>query len=121
MLYAAYQPRSDILSQVSFTETNGGGCRLLVAVLSRYNDAFAVIGSSAWLIDVTDGYVMSHGVVEEAEGWAPSRAIIACRWVWIRDSLVHVGSLGGSHALSFQSTAAVTQPNSSSNLGLARR
>jgi hypothetical protein len=29
MLYAAYQPQLDILSQVSFTEMNGGGCRLL--------------------------------------------------------------------------------------------
>jgi hypothetical protein len=48
MLYAAYQPRLDILSQVSFTETNGGGCRLLVAVLSRYKVAFAVFGSSSW-------------------------------------------------------------------------
>jgi hypothetical protein len=53
MLYAAYQPRLDILLQVSFTETNGGGC--------RYKDAFAVIGSSSWLIDVTDGYVVSIG------------------------------------------------------------
>jgi hypothetical protein len=61
MLYAAYQPRLDILSQVSFIETNGGGCRLLVAVLSRYKIAFAVIGSSSWLIDVTDGYVVSIG------------------------------------------------------------
>jgi hypothetical protein len=59
MLYAAYQPQLDILLQVSFTETNGGGCRLLVAVLSRYKVAFAVIGSSSWLIDVTDGYVVS--------------------------------------------------------------
>ena len=59
MLYAAYQPRLDILLQVSFTETNGGGCRLLVAVLSRYKVAFAVIGSSSWLIDVIDGYVAS--------------------------------------------------------------
>jgi hypothetical protein len=42
MLYAAYQPRLDILLQVSFTETNGGGCRFLVAVLSRYKGAFAV-------------------------------------------------------------------------------
>jgi hypothetical protein len=61
MLYAAYQPRLDILSQVSFTETNGGGCRLLVAVLSRYKVAFAVFGSSSWLIDVSDGYVVSIG------------------------------------------------------------
>jgi hypothetical protein len=61
MLYAAYQPRLDILSQVSFTETNGGGCWLLVAVLSRYKVAFAVIGSSSWLIDVTDGYVAFIG------------------------------------------------------------
>jgi hypothetical protein len=61
MLYAAYQPQLDILSQVSFTETNGGGCRLLVAVLSRYKVAFAVFGSSSWLIDVTDGYVMATG------------------------------------------------------------
>jgi hypothetical protein len=60
MLYAAYQPRLDILLQVSFTETNGG-CRLLVAVLSRYKVAFAVIGSFSWLIDVTDGYVVSIG------------------------------------------------------------
>jgi hypothetical protein len=34
---------------------------LLVAVLSRYKVAFAVIGSSSWLIDVTDGYVVSIG------------------------------------------------------------
>jgi hypothetical protein len=61
MLYAAYQPQLDILLQVSFTETNVGGCRLLVAVLSRYKDAFAVIGYSSWLIDVTDGYVVSIG------------------------------------------------------------
>jgi hypothetical protein len=61
MLYAAYQPRLDILSKVSFTETNGGGCRLLVAVLSLYKVAFAVFGSSSWLIDVTDGYVVSIG------------------------------------------------------------
>jgi hypothetical protein len=61
MLYAAYQPRLDILLQVSFTETNGGGCKLLVAVLSRYKVAFAVIGSSSWLIDVTDGYDVSIG------------------------------------------------------------
>jgi hypothetical protein len=61
MLYAAYQPRLDILSQLSFTETNGGGCRLLVAVLSRYKVAFAVIGSFSWLIDVTDGYVVYIG------------------------------------------------------------
>jgi hypothetical protein len=61
MLYAAYQPRLDILLQVSFTETNGGGCRLLVAVLSQYKVAFAVIGSSSWLIDVTNGYIVSIG------------------------------------------------------------
>jgi hypothetical protein len=61
MLYAAYQPRLDILSQVSFTETNGGGCMLLVAVLSRYKVVFAVSGSSSWLIDVTNGYVVSIG------------------------------------------------------------
>jgi hypothetical protein len=61
MLYAAYQPRLDILSQVSFTETNSGGCRLLVAVLSRHKVAFAVIGFSSWLIDVIDGYVTSIG------------------------------------------------------------
>jgi hypothetical protein len=42
MLCAAYQPRLDILSQVSFKETNGGGCKFLAAVLSRYKGAFAV-------------------------------------------------------------------------------
>jgi hypothetical protein len=41
MLYAAYQPRYSILSQVGFTETNGSGCRLLVTVLSRDKGAFA--------------------------------------------------------------------------------
>jgi hypothetical protein len=49
-------------SQVDFTETSCGGCRLLVAVLSRYKVAFAVFGSSSWLIDVTDGYVVSISV-----------------------------------------------------------
>jgi hypothetical protein len=49
------------LLQVDFTKTSCGGCRLLVAVLSRYKVAFAVFGSSSWLIDVTDGYVMSIG------------------------------------------------------------
>jgi hypothetical protein len=44
------------------TETNCGGCRLLVAVSSRYKVAFAVFGSSSWLIDVTNGYVVSIGV-----------------------------------------------------------
>jgi hypothetical protein len=34
---------------------------LLVVVLSRYKVAFAVFGSSSWLIDVTDGYVVSIG------------------------------------------------------------
>jgi hypothetical protein len=34
---------------------------VLIAVLSRYKVAFAVLGSSSWLIDVTDGYVMSLG------------------------------------------------------------
>jgi hypothetical protein len=29
--------------------------------LSQYKDAFAVIGSSSWLIDVTDGYVVFIG------------------------------------------------------------
>jgi hypothetical protein len=47
--------------QVSFTDLNGGGCRLLVAVLSWYKIAFAVFGFSSWLIDVTDGYVVSIG------------------------------------------------------------
>jgi hypothetical protein len=39
--------------------------RLQVAcssVLSRYKVAFAVFGSSSWLIDVTDAYVVSIGV-----------------------------------------------------------
>jgi hypothetical protein len=31
------------------------------AVLSRYKVAFAVFGSSSWLIDVPDGYVVSIG------------------------------------------------------------
>jgi hypothetical protein len=47
---------------VDFTGTSCGGCRLLVAVLSQYKVAFAVFGSSSWLIDVTDGYVVSIGV-----------------------------------------------------------
>jgi hypothetical protein len=34
---------------------------LLVAVLIRYKVAFAVFGSFSWLIDVTDGYVVSIG------------------------------------------------------------
>jgi hypothetical protein len=38
------------------------GCRLLVAVLSRYTwVAFDVFGSLSWLIDLTDGYVVSIG------------------------------------------------------------
>jgi hypothetical protein len=45
----------------SFTETSCGGCRLLVAVLSRYKVAFAIFGSSSWLTDVTVGYVVSIG------------------------------------------------------------
>jgi hypothetical protein len=33
---------------------------LLVAVLSRYKDAFAVIGSSSWLIDVSVSRLRLH-------------------------------------------------------------
>jgi hypothetical protein len=47
---------------VDFTKTSCGGCRLLVIVLSWYKVAFAVFDSSSWLIDVTDGYVLSIGV-----------------------------------------------------------
>jgi hypothetical protein len=35
---------------------------MLVAVLSRYKVDFAVFGSFSWLIDMTDGYVVSIGV-----------------------------------------------------------
>jgi hypothetical protein len=51
----------EYLLQVGFTEMSYDGCRLLVAVLSRYKVAFAVFGSSSWLIDVTAGYVVSIG------------------------------------------------------------
>jgi hypothetical protein len=40
-------------------DTAGEAFSDVVAVLSRYKVAFAVIGSSSWLIDVTDGYVVS--------------------------------------------------------------
>jgi hypothetical protein len=42
-LYAAYQPQlDDSFASEPHTETNDGGCRLLVAVLSRYKGAFAL-------------------------------------------------------------------------------